>query len=427
MPLDRRAWMHRLLGLTAAGAVGGPLRACGGATARRRRGPVVLYSGWQTINIGDLGHTLGTLRLFEQHLPQVPVVWWAASLNDEVRRLHMRRFPGVPIVEGAVDDRGEPDNPALRATLAEARLLVANSKPGTSPPVMRAAARFEIPWGCYGHSYDANTFTDRPELVDAYSRAAFVFLRDSLSLDTVRRAGIHGPHIAWGPDGCFGIDVRDDARAEAWLAAHDVRPDEYLTIMLRTNTPKHPTKDDPLNPQRPTAEQVRDDERRAAKLREVIVAWVRETGHRVILAPEVDKEIPHNRRLLWEPLPGDVRGAVVPRETFWLPDEAASLFARARVVVCHEPHSCIIALAMGTPSLHPSSLVHGPKREMFRDIGLGEWLLDLDAQPAADVIRAVRAIDADPASARAQVAKAMRFVAARQAETMKFLGELLDA
>ena len=394
-----------------------------GATAERPS--ILLYSGWQTINIGDMGHTLGTLRILERELPDVPVVWWAVSLNDEVRRLHERRFPKVRIVLGTVDEQGEPSTVELREAARSAALIMANSKPGLATPAMRLAKHFNKAWGCYGHSLEADTFTKRPELVPQFNTAAFIFCRDTQTLATVRKAGITAKHIGFGPDGCFGIDVRDDAKADAWLAGHGLKPKEFITIMLRTNTPKHATKNDRLNPQKPTPEQQLEDETRAAKLREVMIAWVRETGLKIVIAPEVDKEIAHNKRLLFDPLPDDVKAKVVPRDTFWLPDEAASVFANARAVVCHEPHSCIIALAMGTPILHPSSLVHGPKREMFRDIGLGEWLLDLDAQPASDVTAALMQIQRDPDAAATRVKKAMEFVTQQQAATMRVVSSAL--
>ncbi len=387
--------------------------------AGQARPQILLYSGWQTINIGDMGHTLGTLRILERDLPEADVIWWAMSLNEDVRRLHERRFPKVRIVQGTVDEQGEPSTPELREAVLRASLLVANSKPGLFTAMLRVANRYHKPWGAYGHSYEADTFTKRPELVPLFNPAAFIFCRDTQTLATVRRAGIKAGHVAFGPDGCFGIDVRDDAKADAWLAARGLKEREFITLMLRSNTPKHPTNDEPLNPQRPTEQQQRDDETRAAKLREVMIRWVRDTGMKIVIAPEVDKEITHNKRLLLDPLPDEVKAKVILRDTFWLPDEAASVFAKARVVVCHEPHSCIIALAMGTPILHPSSLVHGPKREMFADIGLREWLLDLDAQPASDVTAALLAIHKDYPAALAKVRTAMEFVRGKQAETMR--------
>jgi len=112
-------------------------------------------------------------------------------------------------------------------------------------------------------------------------------------------------------------------------------------------------------------------------------------------------------------------------EYFWNADEAASVFARAHTVVCHEPHSPIIALANGTPILHTYSEFHSPKCWMFKDIGLPEWLLGFDSSPAANMAETLFDIEGDYPGALAKVKKAMAFVHQRQAETMVVVKKVL--
>src|SRR5688500_6482371 len=57
--------------LLAAAAVG-----VGAARAADRRPTILLRSGWQTVNIGDIAHTPGLLALLERHLPAADVVLW---------------------------------------------------------------------------------------------------------------------------------------------------------------------------------------------------------------------------------------------------------------------------------------------------------------------------------------------------------------
>jgi hypothetical protein len=42
---------------------------------------IVLQSAWDTVNIGDIGHTPGTLRVIEEHLPEVK----DRAVGDEAR------------------------------------------------------------------------------------------------------------------------------------------------------------------------------------------------------------------------------------------------------------------------------------------------------------------------------------------------------
>jgi hypothetical protein len=132
------------------------------------------------------------------------------------------------------------------------------------------------------------------------------------------------------------------------------------------------------------------------------------------------------REMLVEPLPDDVKAKVVWRERYWLTDEAVSTYARALALLSMDMHSPIMAVANGTPAIHGCFREQTSKGQMWRDIGLGEWLFDLDVEAdGARITAAVLAIAADPAASRAKVARAMEFVRRRQRETMAVVGRSL--
>ncbi len=60
--MNRRSFLHS----TAAATL-----ACARSFAAPGRPPhIVLRSSWQTVNIGDIGHTPGLLALLEKYLPE---------------------------------------------------------------------------------------------------------------------------------------------------------------------------------------------------------------------------------------------------------------------------------------------------------------------------------------------------------------------
>ncbi len=91
---------------------------------------ILLVTGWQTINIGDIGHTCGTLRVLEDYLPDVRVIAWMHAIHDGIEAMLNRRFPNVSIVRGGYDAEGEPNTPGLKQALADADLVVHNTAPG---------------------------------------------------------------------------------------------------------------------------------------------------------------------------------------------------------------------------------------------------------------------------------------------------------
>lgn len=391
-----------------------------------------MRSGWQTVNIGDIGHTPGTLRYLETYLPDVKVILWLHRTNDEVTAMLQKRFPKVQIVQGKLNARGKADNPEFQKAFDAADLFLYNSGMHFNqfwpPPtyIIEACTVTNKPFCLYGQSFDGFAPEDEEKMSELLSRAAAIYTRDVESFYYLRKIGVTSPSLAFGPDGCFGIDVRDDEKANAWLKAHNLKPKEFITITLRSNTPKIGAKKGTvMNPTKPSEADLAQNELWTKKLR-VITDWVRKTKKKVLLAPEVDKEIVHAQTMILDKLPEDVKPYVVNRDPFWNVDEAASVYAQAIAVVSMEPHSCIIALAMGTPTMHLASPRHGLKRWMFRDIGLSEWLFNLDEDPADQFTRALLKIDAKPELAQSKVNRAMHTVNTRSQEMMSELKEILN-
>jgi polysaccharide pyruvyl transferase WcaK-like protein len=412
---------HFISAVTA--ALGGSLFAADGKTKT-----ILLQSAWDTINIGDIGHTPGTLRVLEQHLPEVKVIVWAMKVDERILAMLKARFPKVEFLQGKLDGQGEKDLKFQNA-IKNCDLFIRNSGMGQDLSYMKFCRQHGRRYGLFGQSFfptmvQGEGAEERIELLNA---AAFIYTRETKTLSILQSAGVKA---AFGPDGCFGIDVRDDERGLATMKKLGLKEKKFITVMIRTNTPKYPGVDDPrpekLNPLHPTPQQIADDERRAAKFRELVTLWVKRTGHKVLIAPETIKEMGHNKRLIHDPLPPEIQKHVVNLEYFWNADEAASIFARAHTIVCHEPHSPIIALANGTPIIHTYSEFHSPKCWMFKDIGLPEWLLEMDETPVEKMAETLFAIDADYPAAQSKVNKAMAYVHECFAGSAKHLKSVLS-
>jgi polysaccharide pyruvyl transferase WcaK-like protein len=400
-----------------------PLLGAARAAASGDRAPVILlWSAWDAYNIGDIGHTPGTLALLQKHIPEAEVILCANMLSEPVEALLRRRFPCVEIFQGRILGE-EAWGADVEDAVARSDLFIRNSNMGAGTAYMKNLSRRGKPFGVYGQTYFPWAVKGEAgaHRLAQIAQARFFFCRETLTLRLLEQAGAACPHLEFVPDGCFGIDVRDDDAATKRLARLGLKKNEFITLQLRTHTPAHAPGELPpgYRPEwnrRPP--NVPLDTARADRLIELIRAWVDATGHKVLLAPEAKKEIAQNRRFIYDRLPPAVRPYVVNIDGFWNVDEAASVFAMARAAVCHEPHSLIIALANGTPILHTYTLDHGPKYHMFRDIGLGDWLLPLDDLPPAAIADALLAIHRDPSAAREKVHAAMQRVNALQEYSM---------
>jgi hypothetical protein len=389
---------------------------------------LLVRSGWDTVNIGDIGHTPGVLRVFEKHLPGVPITVWLGRTNERIDQMLRRRFPNVKFVQGTVDAQAGPKEPPLKEAFDQAALIVQNSGMMTDTRFMTWCNRNGKKWGLYGQSYFPDFVQGKPENIAMLNGAQFIYCRDSITIQTLRSAGVQPPVLEFLPDTCFGVDARDEPKAISFMQQHGLRDRHFLTIMLRTNTPKHPERVTNLPLDRngltgtPTAAHEAEDQKRAEVYRSVMMKWIDATGLPILIAPEVEKEIPHNRRLLYHPLPEKYKPFVVNMDSFWNVDEAISVFSRARIVFCHEPHSCILAMGVGTPVVHSYSKDHGwPKAHMFSDIGLPEWLMDFDESTAQSMTDTLLGIHQDHGDALVKTRRAMNLVEARWAASVPVL------
>jgi polysaccharide pyruvyl transferase WcaK-like protein len=421
--------MTRRTFLKASGAALGAsaLPAVGKAAGAQKT--VLLQCAWATKNIGDVGHTPGTLRFLEQYLPQAKVILWAANTNAQVDAMLQRRFPNVEIVKGSLAQK----DGAVQRAIQRSDFFLRGPGMGQSTDFMIYCRKIGKPWGLQGQSYfpDMITGAGGEERKALLNSAAFIYCRDSKTLQMLRDAGVRPPVLEFAPDGCFGIDVRDEERALSRLQKHGLEPKKFITLQLRTHSPSSPGVDDSrpqkLNPLHPTPQNIADDTRRAKVYQDLIALWVKETGGKVVIAPEVEKEMIYNKKFVYDPLSEDLKRHVVNFDEFWNVDEACSFYARAHTVICHEPHTPIMALAMGTPMMHTFSEFHSPKCWMFKDIGLEEWAPEFDRTSARQMFDILMGIHRDYPAAEAKVKKAMAYVEDRARSQMNVLRGVIGA
>jgi polysaccharide pyruvyl transferase WcaK-like protein len=96
-----------------------------------------------------------------------------------------------------------------------------------------------------------------------------------------------------------------------------------------------------------------------------------------------------------------------------------SVYARAHTLFGMEPHSLIMGLALGKPVIHARAIKYGKKAWMFRDIGLGEWLFNIDETASATLSKTLAEIFKDYPIALRKVKAAMSEVANRQKISME--------
>jgi len=420
------------------------LAAAAAPAQTRRRPRILLRNCWQSVNIGDIGHAPGAISVLQKHFPEAEITLWPRDLKGSALEMMRRGYPDLKIVEGRLTAGGKPDTAELAKAWEETDLYLSGSGSGF-PDSSHAAAFLRAtgkPTGVFGVSTDPisgiggdrdpeggtlNQIRERAarlppthlpaELRFILDRAAFFFCRDTISAGYLKNQRVRTPVLEFGPDGQLGMHIRDDARGFAWMKAHGLEPGRFIVAIPRLRyTPYYRIRNVPRVP----ADDIRDainnrtTERDHAGIREMIIAYVRNTGGKVMACGEMTYQVELAKEVLVDPLPAEIRRNVVWRDTFWLPDEAASIYSQAQCVVSLECHSPLIALRHGAPAFYVRQPTDTCKGQMYRDIGADDWLFEVEETSGAQLWERLQRIVGHPARARAKVRSIMTTVEARQ-------------
>src|SRR5690606_34911410 len=95
------------------------------ATRKSGRPPrILLRSSWQSVNIGDIGHTPGALSLIEKYFPEAEVTLWPGNLGHGSRDMLTKGYPRLKIVEGSLGADNKPKDAALAQAWADTDLYL---------------------------------------------------------------------------------------------------------------------------------------------------------------------------------------------------------------------------------------------------------------------------------------------------------------
>ncbi|QYY36697.1 polysaccharide pyruvyl transferase family protein [Ruficoccus sp. ZRK36] len=384
---------------------------------------IILRSSWQTVNIGDIGHTPGILQLLTKYLPEHEIVLWANDLDHGVYEMLSASFTEVSLYVSATDTEGLPTNADLRGHWDTADFFLHGSGPylvaqdAVDGWVRHGRGR---PFGVYGISLESPD----PQTVALLSQARFVFFRDSQSLANARNSGVDSESMFFSPDATFAGVNPDFSAGDAYLYDYGLYDKPFLCAIPRLRyTPYFK-----MQNRQPTPREIEREEVSLAfrmvdhhKLRGVIESWIQGTGNWAFICPEMTYQIELGRSMLYDHLSEGMQAATLCRDTFWNPDEAAAIYARSSVVVSYEMHSPILALSVGTPAIYLRQPTDTCKGQMWRDIGLSDWILEIDECDERDISAAVDKIWSKPEWAESYVKLAQERIAELQAQSMSVL------
>ena len=358
---------------------------------------ILLRGSWQTKNIGDIAHTPGFLSLAGKFLPDCEIWLWPCQIDLGVREMLLKNFPRLRIAESDTE---------LKEAFETCDFLINGSGPGIdSNGIQLWKDRTRKPYGCFGISTDGLWSEHKREIL---SEASFIFCRDSLSEFFLKQQELACRVIAFASDATFGLHLEGDHSAATFLQENGLEDGNFICVIPRLRYTPSSFDENVFffsSPQR-EAESMGQVESDMAKMREVICHIIEHNHLKVLICPEMTYQVPMGRRYLYERLPESVRKHVVLKRKYWITSEAESVYSHAKALISMEMHSPIIFINKHKPAILLRQAEDTFKGQMWRDIGLQDWILELNATDADLIIQRMEAILHDYSAAVNQASAA---------------------
>ncbi|HIT77106.1 MAG TPA: polysaccharide pyruvyl transferase family protein [Candidatus Avipropionibacterium avicola] len=389
-----------------------------------------VVAGWQADNIGDVAHIPGTLVALQRRHPDARLSLLVHNINERELRMLARYFPDVTLVTDRLE-ADAPVTPELERFLSDVDVLVHGSGPAlvAGEVLQEWSRRTQQPYGVFAitvdpirpyegtldhlvpmiHAIDGDLLTELER--EVFSGASFLHTRESLSRDFLQGQDIGPVRPRFGPDATVLCDFYDDADGRSVIEEYDLVDGEFLCAVPRLRfTPYHTIRGYAPGPEDHrkmayNAGHVQDD---FEVLRAGITAWVRRTGHRALIVPEMSYAVATAQQHLAGTFPEDVADKILVLPRFWELQEAAAVYRHSAGVLSMECHSPLLAVAEAVPTVYLRQPTDTIKGHMYRDLGLDSHLVEVDHDDAvAQVEQVVTTIldDTDAARDRMQAAK----------------------
>ena len=176
---------------------------------------ILLVSGWQDINIGDIAHTPGLLNVLETFLPEAKIILWKRSFSKEVEEMLQKNFSRINLIHGTVNANSEVENEEVRKAFIEADIMIHGSGPSIVGKTnleawVKATGK---PFGIFGTTIQ----TIDKSLEDLLKKALFIYTRETASLKVLEASGIKGDKVFFVPDATFFLSLKNEEKAVSFL------------------------------------------------------------------------------------------------------------------------------------------------------------------------------------------------------------------
>ncbi len=351
--------------------------------------PKILFRvGWNNNDNNELALIPALYRIAQKTILRTEFYLWLGTSDEKLMEMLNKNFTTLKMVTGDIDDSGQPTTDELKSILTEADLFFYS--PGSSTEVDWSGKNIDgVETRSLQYCLDNNisyallglgNIPEEQEILDRFMKIAngaeFVYSTSSKTDKLLKDKNIKIPKIQTTPNPLFGFDLRDDTQSRKMLQEYYLLDKDFLTVDFKAHGIP--------------SEKLMEYQR---KVIELITRWVKETGKNVLLLPNNDADADYTVKNIYNPLAEEVKANVAISKERLMPDLAASIYEKSRIVCGMSLFPAISTVNSGNPIMFLSPVDINTRTKTIEDIGLKNSIQDLDSSSEEELAEVLFEID----------------------------------
>lgn len=351
--------------------------------------PKILFRmGWDKNDNNDLALIPAIYRLAQKTILRTEFYLWLGESDEKLMTMLEKNFTSLKMITGEIGENGQPTTDELKNALSESDLFF--YAPGTNKNVDWSGKNNDgvetkslqycldngIPYVLLGLGQIPREEENLNRFIKIANGATFVYGNSSSVDKVLKDRDIKISKLQTLPNPLFAFDLKDDNESRKILQNFSLLDKDFLVLDFSTQGISKEKLEEYSN-----------------KMITLISIWLKETDKHVLLLPNNENDVDYTIKNIYNALPEDVKTKVSISKERLMPDLAASIYEKSRIVSGMSIFPGCSAIRSGIPLMFLSPADVSATAKTIEDMGLKNSIQDFDSRSAEELSEVLLEID----------------------------------
>lgn len=322
-------------------------------------------------------------RSIQRFVPNTEVIIWPSDMSDELRALLEKSFTQLNLIDGEIDEAGNPTTDELKEAFETSDLFLyapgtqrlidwtGQNPEGTETSSLTYCQKINLPYMIYGLGNIPESEEIQSSFINILNAAVLSFVTESTSENKIKNLKLKVDNLEYGPSPIFAFDLKNDTEARQYLETAGLAEQDFISIIIKNN--------DSPNQEANSHEK---------KIISILESWIQATDHYVLLIANSREDI-NSLQYIYEDLTESAKNKTIVFDGIFSPDFISSVLEKSRISTAMSPYPLFSALISDIPVFYFADWKLNTDGQAFIDLGLKDYVMDINNSSDKDLLKAM--------------------------------------